>query len=122
MKKTLLITLMITALLGVFTASMVIAADAPADGLTMKYPGDKAKYAPMTFNHSTHAALKCEQCHHKMAESKDMKCTTCHADTADKKAPTAYYPAFHSKADNACLGCHKTMKKGPSKCNDCHTK
>lgn len=124
MKKTLLITLMITALLGVFTASMVAAADAPADGLEMKYPGEKAKYAPIKFNHSTHAAQKCEDCHHKMGESDDMKCTSCHADTskAAKKEPTGYYSAFHAKTGPSCLGCHKSMKKGPKKCNDCHTK
>ena len=98
MKKTLLITLMITALLGVFTASMVSAADAPADGLEMKYPADGAKYAPIMFNHSTHTALKC------------------------KKKPDGYYQAFHSKANGSCIGCHKASKKGPDKCNDCHTK
>ncbi|MBU1248623.1 MAG: cytochrome c3 family protein [Proteobacteria bacterium] len=124
MKKSLLIALMITALLGVFAVSMVSAADAPGDGLEMKYPADGAKYAPIMFNHSTHAAQKCEDCHHKTAESKDMKCTTCHADTSKegKKKADGYYQAFHSKAEQSCNGCHKTAKKGPTKCNDCHTK
>ncbi len=126
MKKSLLIALMITALLGTFVVSMVSAADAPADGLEMKYPGEKTKYAPMKFDHSKHVeGIECATCHHKMAENPDMKCTSCHADTSKeaKKTPEGHYKAFHSsKAEASCLGCHKKMKKGPKKCNDCHTK
>lgn len=124
MKKTLLITLMITALLGAFTVSVVVAADAPANDVEMKYPGDGAKYAPIMFSHAKHADLECAKCHHKMGESEDMKCTTCHSDTSKKakRDPEGYYQAFHGKSDMSCVGCHKSMKKGPTKCNDCHTK
>ncbi len=125
MKKLLLISLLITALVGVLTVSMVAAAKAPADGLAMDYPGAKAKYAPIKFNHSTHAALACEKCHHKMNEASDMKCTSCHSDTskAAKRNPEGYDYAFHNrKSESSCVGCHKSMKSGPTKCNDCHTK
>ncbi|MEF2145787.1 MAG: cytochrome c3 family protein [Desulfovibrionaceae bacterium] len=125
MKRTLLITLLVAALMGVFALSVAVAADAPKGDVEIKFPGDKTKYGKLMFSHEKHAAQKCETCHHKMAESKDMKCTTCHKDTAsaNKKNPDSFDSAFHSKkAEASCVGCHAKMKKGPTKCNDCHTK
>ncbi|WP_022661288.1 cytochrome c3 family protein [Paucidesulfovibrio longus] len=122
MKRTLFITLLAVALLGAFTLSIAMAADAPKNDVEIKFPGD-TKYGPLMFSHAKHAAQKCESCHHKMAENPDMKCTTCHKDNSDKKAPTSFDSAFHAKkSPNSCVGCHKEMKKGPTKCNDCHTK
>jgi hypothetical protein len=103
---------------------VVIAADAPGADVEMKFPGEKAKYAPIMFSHAKHANLECAQCHHMMAENPDMKCTSCHSDFSkeNKKKPESYDSAFHAKSPHSCVGCHKAMKQGPSKCNDCHSK
>lgn len=125
MKRTLFVMLLAVALLGAFTLSVAMAADAPNKPVEIKFPGDKPKYGPMMFDHSKHAGLKCEECHHKLAESKDMQCTSCHKDVSkeNKKNPESFDSAFHAKASShSCVGCHKAMKKGPTKCNDCHTK
>ena len=91
--------------------------------MEMVFPGDGAKYAPINFAHAKHAAQKCEDCHHKMGESTDMKCTACHNNTADKKADDSFDKAFHDrKSNHSCVGCHTNLKSGPTKCNDCHTK
>ncbi|MGE4553295.1 MAG: cytochrome c3 family protein [Desulfovibrionaceae bacterium] len=123
MKKLLLVSLMVAALFAAYTVA-ALAADAPAKPVEIKFLGDGAKYAPVMFDHSKHAALKCEDCHHKMAESKDMKCTTCHKDVTkeNKKKPESFDSAFHAKSTHSCVGCHKEMKKGPTKCNECHSK
>lgn len=126
MKKTLLITLMIVALLGAFTVSVAVSADAPAGDVEMKYPGEKTKYAPIKFSHAAHAAQACEDCHHKGMD--DPKCTGCHSDYSkeNKKNPESFDSAFHNKKSvHSCVGCHKKLGKdspAPTKCNDCHTK
>ncbi|SKA83612.1 Class III cytochrome C family protein [Paucidesulfovibrio gracilis DSM 16080] len=125
MKRTLFITLLAVALMGAFTLSIAVAADAPAEDVEIKFPGDKMKYAPLMFSHSVHGDLKCEDCHHKMGESDDMKCTNCHSDISreNKRNPDSFDSAWHArKSKHSCVGCHKAMKQGPTKCNDCHTK
>lgn len=92
-------------------ASLVVAvAVAFASNAFAAAPGPitlPAKPGAVTFNHKTHAALKCTQCHAEEAGGdiagigKDM----------DKE-----------KAHAACLGCHKEQAKGPQKCADCHKK
>ena len=122
MKKLLYIGLIMAAVLCAYTVS-ALAVDAPAGDVTMTFPGDNAKYAPIAFSHAKHAAQKCEDCHHKMGESADMKCTDCHKNLADKKADDSYDKAFHDrKSAHSCVGCHTALKSGPTKCNDCHTK
>lgn len=124
MKKLLFIGLILTALVTMYTVA-AMAADAPKGAVEIKFVGDAAaaKYAPVKFEHAKHAAQKCEDCHHKMAESKDMACTKCHKNVADKKATDSFDAAFHDrKSAHSCVGCHTATQKGPTKCNDCHTK
>ncbi len=102
--------LMLSALLAAFSLP-VIAADtpaAPADGLKMALTS-----LPVEFNHSTHAAYKCVDCHH-LVDGKESyaKCATsgCH-DVLDKKDKSvrSYYKIMHdrkSKDVPTCVSCH----------------
>jgi len=114
-----------------------IAADAPADPIEMKYPGDDNKFAPIMFeHHEGHLGLAdgCVSCHHTWDGAAEIQsCTAegCHSDTSKemKKEPTSYDSAFHArKSERSCVGCHSALvkenadSKAPKNCNDCHTK
>jgi len=77
-------------------------AAAPAAPITLP-----AKPGAVTFQHKTHAALKCTQCH------------------ADEKggAIDGFGKTVNKdKAHAACQDCHKKEAKGPQKCAECHKK
>jgi len=77
-------------------------AAAPAAPITLP-----AKPGAVTFQHKTHAALKCTQCH------------------ADEKggAIEGFGKTVNKdKAHAACQECHKKEAKGPQKCAECHKK
>lgn len=105
----------------IFSAGIVISADAPAGSVTLKAI-QKSK-APVTFDHKAHAdrLKKCNTCHHKSDEAgKDAaKCFSadCHGAKTDGKK-LELKEAFHK----TCKGCHQKEKKGPTKCDDCHKK
>lgn len=133
MKKALIISLMVAALVCVFALPAVIAGNVAADVLTLQVPaGAEATKAPVTFPHKKHVdgGIDCLVCHHKAASKDDVKgCASegCHADAskAAKKDPKGFYAAFHSKASDAsCLSCHKKEKKAgkavPVGCKECH--
>jgi len=135
MKKSLMISLMVAALVCAFALPSVIAGAKAPEQILMKAPaGAKMTKAPVDFPHKKHedAGIDCMTCHHK-AESKDAikGCSVegCHTNT-DKKAkkdPKGFYAAFHSKkSDASCLGCHKKEKKAgkkvPVSCKACHPK
>jgi len=107
--KKLLVFLAIVAVVG--TAFAAIAADnGPAE---IKL--DKAKMGVVTFQHATHQGLtECKTCHHTGGYE---TCDSCHGEKADG-AKLKYKDAIH----NTCKGCHKEMKKGPTKCKGCHVK
>jgi hypothetical protein len=87
-----LLSMAVAAMLLVGTA---IAADAPAKAVVLP-----AKSGAVTFNHSSHKTVKCEQCH---ADAKGGK--------IDK-----------DKGHAMCHECHKKEAKGPQKCAECHKK
>ena len=78
-------------------ASAALAA-APAKPVTLP-----AKSGAVTFNHATHKAVKCEQCH---AGGKGGKIAGLDKD----------------KGHAMCHECHKKEGKGPQKCAECHKK
>jgi len=135
MKKSLMISLMVAALVCVFALPAVIAGNAPADNMVLKAPeGVDMKKSPVDFPHKQHvdAKVDCMTCHH-TAESQDAigGCSVegCHTDASKgaKRDPKGFYQAFHSKkSDASCLGCHKKLKKEgkevPVSCKDCHPK
>jgi hypothetical protein len=79
-------------------ATVAVAADAPAAAIQLP-----AKNGNVSFEHSKHAAVKCE---------------TCHATAAGGKIE-----GFgKDKAHATCIECHKKEAKGPAKCAECHKK
>jgi cytochrome c553 len=109
-------TLLAVVMVAVFSAGVIVAADAP-EKVTVK-DVQKTKSA-VTFNHKAHSEKikNCAECHHKDAAGKEQKCFACHK--AEKKGDAvSLKDAMHTK----CKGCHQTGKKGPTKCDECHPK
>lgn len=79
------------------TAGSAVAADAPAAPSVLK-----AKNGDVTFNHKTHASMKCDACHPAVPQK---------AEAIGK-----------DKAHALCVDCHKKEAKGPAKCAECHKK
>jgi hypothetical protein len=107
--KKLIVLLMVLTFVG--TAFVVMAQDKGPASIKM----DKAKTGVVTFDHAKHQGLtECKTCHHTDGFE---KCDSCHAKKKDGKKPK-YKDAMHTN----CKGCHKEMKKGPTKCKGCHVK
>ena len=91
-------------LVAAFVLAFAVTASAAAPAAPISLP---AKPGNVTFNHKTHAALKCTQCH------------------ADEKggAIEGFGKTVNKdKAHAVCAECHKKEAKGPQKCADCHKK
>ena len=111
-------TLMAVVVAVVFSASMLVAANAP-DTVVIK--DVQKSQAPVTFHHKAHAERikNCQECHHKDAAGKEQSCFNCHK--AEKKgAAVAMKDAMHTK----CKDCHSkdATKKAPTACKGCHKK
>ncbi len=105
--KKLMVVLMVAAF--VATAFVAIAQDKGPAVIKM------TKKGTVTFDHAKHqTAGTCVDCHHTGGFE---KCSSCHAKKADGKK-LKYKKAMH----NNCIGCHKDVKKGPTKCKQCHVK
>ena len=111
---------------------------APEKDLVLDFKKDEigsANKKPVTFPHSKHQALKCNNCHHKYKEgdAKMKKCSECHKAKAGEapKLKDAFHATKNKKTKKAitisCVGCHKALKKakkkhGPTSCTKCHPK
>lgn len=126
-------------LCGAVVSSM--AADAGPEEITIV--GSKsAKPKPAVFPHKAHQdAFKCEECHHGMADGKQVpytdgqeigKCESCHnAEVlAGKKSGKLKLDTIKGAGHGNCLACHKKMAKEDAdlkakkidKCAACHPK
>ncbi len=109
MKKIFFLGLML--LISAFAIAAIAAPQVPADGMKMA----KTK-KPVVFNHSTHADIKCVECHHPVNGKEDYRaCSTagCHDKLDQKdKSINAYYQVIH-KAKGAkfetCISCHNKV-------------
>jgi len=141
MKKRSIFVILATLVVGMmFVVSGALATDVP-DTIKMEskvYP--KHKKTIVDFSHKKHAAdygIACTDCHHVYTDGKNVykegdavaKCETCHPDPAKPKKPQdgeltqeqkmgSHYWVIHEN----CKGCHKSGKKGPTKCTECHLK
>jgi len=110
--------LMAVVMVAVFSASVIVAANAPDKATISEVQKSKPAVA---FPHKAHAdrIKNCAECHHKDAAGKEQKCFNCHK--AEKKGEAvAMKDAMHTK----CKGCHSkdATKKAPTKCDGCHKK
>ncbi|MFA6147202.1 MAG: cytochrome c3 family protein [bacterium] len=110
--------LMAVVMVAVFSASVLVAADAPGKVVIKEIQKTKPAVA---FNHKAHAdkAGKCAECHHKDAAGKEQKCSSCHKAKMEKEKES-FKEVMHTK----CKDCHKkdATKKAPTKCDGCHKK
>ncbi len=58
----------------------------------------------------------CGTCHHRDTGIVGQKCSGCHGST-EETTKVCLRQAYHKQ----CMGCHSRGKKGPTKCNQCHT-
>ncbi len=84
----------------------------------------------VTFNHKKHSVdykIQCTECHHVIKDGKNVwkegdkvqDCGVCHKSPKKNQGKMlSLYNAFHKN----CRTCHKKLKKGPTKCNQCHPK
>jgi len=108
--------LMAIVMVAVFSAGVLVAADAPEKIVIKEIQKSKPAVA---FAHKAHADKvgKCAECHHKDAAGKEQKCSGCHKAKMEKEKES-FKEVMHAK----CKGCHQKDKKGPTKCDDCHKK
>ncbi len=105
--KKLMILLTATILVSSIATVVVAVTNGPAE---IKYT---AKIGTVTFNHTAHQELaECATCHHTGDYN---QCKSCHG--IDPHAPKPK-DAYHKQ----CKDCHKELKKGPTKCKECHIK
>lgn len=85
-------------------------------------------FGPVLWTHDAHAQeYECEECHHDRAgfESEPyLSCAACHNERRsglriDARMPIS--PAADA-AHEQCLGCHEEKKRGPTACDDCHSR
>jgi uncharacterized paraquat-inducible protein A len=109
-------TLMAVVVVAVFSAGVLVAADAPEKVVINAIQKTKP---PVTLSHKAHADKigKCAECHHKGEAGKEEKCSNCHKAKMEKEKES-FKEVMHTK----CKGCHQKGKKGPTKCDDCHKK
>lgn len=106
---------MMAVLLAVLFSAGIAMAAPPDNVLTLTI--EKKSKPPVRFDHAKHKDLTCVECHHKDAAGKEQKCSACHT-AADVGKKLEIKEAFHKN----CRECHKTVKKGPTGCADCHKK
>ncbi|MFP4167337.1 MAG: cytochrome c3 family protein [Desulfonatronovibrionaceae bacterium] len=131
MKKSLIVTLACTTLIGVFMLSNLYATDVP-DELTIQPPEEvNARKSAVDFSHDSHEDIDCTKCHHMWDGESDIQpCmdSGCHdivkPNPKERRSIEYYYNAYH---DMCYKGCHMDQKKageptGPTSCNGCHPK
>lgn len=110
--------LMAVVMVAVFSAGVLVAADAPEKIVIKAIQKEKPA---VTFAHKAHAdkAEKCAACHHKDEAGKEQKCSNCHKAKMEKEKES-FKEVMHAK----CRDCHKkdAAKKAPTKCDGCHKK
>jgi hypothetical protein len=90
---------------------VIVFAAGPAAG-----QASRSQVGVVAFNHAKHGK-DCAACHHKDKAGAEQKCSKCHGDKTEGKK-LSLKESFHAQ----CKDCHKKVKKGPVKCDECHPK
>jgi hypothetical protein len=132
-KRAVFVLLISIALMFFFASKPAAAQTKPQDSYILKgAPMGGVKLDHKTHS-ETHAAKKCETCHHpskpeKAATAPQQACFDCHATPAKAPMKTNRQLTFHNPLAKAgtCIDCHTAEnakgKKAPVKCLDCHKK
>lgn len=110
-----------------FGAAVALANQLPA---SVMIDAAKNKQPGVTFPHEKHTTLAktCETCHHtnkgmtKASVKGVQKCASCHLNAKAGVPSMAEMSLQKNPFHMLCVSCHKTQKKGPSMCKDCHKK
>jgi Class III cytochrome C family. len=119
-----------------FTIAFIVsfgAAIALADQIPASVTVNEAanKQPGVTFAHAKHGTTlvkSCDTCHHKdkgltKATAKNArKCSSCHLNAAAGVPGMREMSMQKNPFHMVCISCHKTEKKGPVSCKDCHVK
>lgn len=132
MKKSMIVSLAVSALVLAFLLPNLFAAEVPGDDYMIPKPeGIDVKQKSLPFSHAKHAAYGCVDCHHTSEGTNVTEgCTDagCHdlfvAATPEEKRDIRFFEkAYHDQ----CIGCHRDLRKaekptGPVACTGCHPK
>jgi hypothetical protein len=136
MKKSVITILALVAFLGLTLAGGAFAAKTKSGEVADVVKVDNTKTfgtltkSPVQFNHTKHNAefkVKCDECHHVFKDKKNTwkegdkvaKCSECHKSPKENEGEMlSLMNSYHKN----CRDCHKTQKKGPTKCDECHPK
>lgn len=128
MKKSMIVSLTVLALVLAFVLPNLFAADAPGDDYMIPKPeGIDIKQKSLPFAHSKHAAYDCAECHHTGDVTEGCTDAGCHdlfvAETPEEKRDIRYFEkAYHDQ----CIGCHRNVREefpsAPVACVGCHPK
>lgn len=127
MKKTLTVA-SLAALILLVGSTLLFAHHGPAK---VTIDAAKAKQPAVVFDHGKHAKTlvkSCDTCHHmnkgltNETDAKVQKCTACHLDPKDAAPSMREMNMAKNPFHALCVNCHKSEKKGPTVCKDCHKK
>ena len=129
MKKSMILSLAIFALVLAFALPNLFAAEAPGDDYMIPKPeGVEVKQKSLPFSHSKHAAYECVECHHTGEVTQGCTDAGCHdllvPATPEERRDIRYFEkAYHDQ----CIGCHRDLRKEgaenvPVACVGCHPK
>jgi len=98
--------------------SAASAAAAPPDEVLLSIRGIVQTKPPVPFTHGEHWKTidGCGTCHHRDGAVVGQKCSGCHGGS-EEITKVCLRQAYHRQ----CVGCHSKGKRGPRKCNECHT-
>jgi len=110
--------------LGLIGGLSAFAKKAPPKNMVIK--ACQKRKPPVALPHELHAKkakIPCKQCHHKGKIEQGCSSADCHAGKANAKRPGCAEMSLKKNVFHlSCRGCHKEMKKGPTRCNQCHVK
>lgn len=129
MKKSMIMSLAVVAMVLAFVLPNLFAAQAPGDDYMIPKPeGIEIKQKSIPFSHSVHGEIDCAHCHHTGDVTQGCTDAGCHdllvpATPEERRDIRFFEKAYHDQ----CIGCHRELRQaekptGPVACVGCHPK